>query len=482
MTRKLGRAGECICFGFALIMALLMTVRTVITAADGGKLGLLTLAGFVLSGACVWLAYRLSRPMKIYPLLLFLLRLLLAVLVAVMLATPPRDDFKTMYEAACQLAQGSREYLNDTYFYNWAYQTGFVSYEALVIRIFGEGLLPLKLLNALWMAGTGVLVFEIGKCLFSESTAMVASLFYAVYPAPYFLASVLTNQHIATFFYYLAIWLLLRQKNLTWQNAVLAGGSLAIGNVMRPLGSVIVLAILCWGAIRLLKQGKGYLQEGAAVLACIAVYFAVSWLCSHLIVWTGLNPEGLKNNLSIWKFVVGFNAESGGVWNTADYAYYKLPHDEAVTAMKEVVAERLHQPLGDWIDLLWEKIRVMWGSCEDWQWAVVHMDKNAVYFGHTLRTWMKAATFADKGVFLLAILLNLPGLYRTLRQKDSGKTALLLGFLFCGYTAVHLLIEVQARYRYFLMPCLFLFAGVGMEQLAEWGKKLRKAREDIWVL
>lgn len=473
MTRKLGRAGECICFGFALIMALLMTVRTVMTAVEEGELGLLTLAGFVLSGAFVWLAYRLSRPMKAYPLLLFCLRLSLALAVIFTVQSQPTQDFKTLYNAACQMAQGSREYLNEAYFYNWAYQTGFVAYEALVIRIFGQSLLPLKLLNAMWMAGTGVLVFVIGKCLFSERTAMVASLFYAVYPAPYFLASVLTNQHIAAFFYYFAIWLLLRKKQLTWQNALPAGLALAIGNVMRPLGSVIVLAILCWGAIRLLKQGKGYLQEGAAVLACIAVYFAVSRLCSHLIIWTGLNPEGLKNNLSIWKFVVGFNAESGGVWNTADYAYYQLPHDEALTAMKELVAERLRQPLGDWIDLLWEKIRVLWGSCEDLNWAVSHWDKKKIIFGHSIEMWLKAVKFADRGVFLFAIALNLPGLLRALRQKDSSKAALLLGFLFCGYTAVHLLIEVQARYRYFLMPVILLFAGVGVEQLACMARKIK---------
>ena len=59
-----------------------------------------------------------------------------------------------MYDAACQLARGSREYLQTDYFYNWAYQTGFVAYEALVVRLFGEGLLPLQVLNAVWMAGT----------------------------------------------------------------------------------------------------------------------------------------------------------------------------------------------------------------------------------------------------------------------------------------------------------------------------------------
>src|SRR5699024_5763231 len=120
----------------------------------------------------------------------------------------PVQDFKTMYDAACQLARGSREYLQTDYFYNWAYQTGFVAYEALVVRLFGEGLLPLQVLNAVWMAGTGCLVYGIARRFLPETGAMAASLLYALYPGPYFLAAVLTNQHIAVFFFYLGFWLL----------------------------------------------------------------------------------------------------------------------------------------------------------------------------------------------------------------------------------------------------------------------------------
>ena len=44
---------------------------------------------------------------------------------------------------------------------------------------------------------------------------------------------------------------------------------------------------------------------------------------------------------------------------------------------------------------------------------------------------------------------------------------LLLTFvlLLCGYYAVHLIVEVQSRYRYFLMPCVFLLAGIAIARL-----------------
>ena len=143
--------------------------------------------------------------------------------------------------------------IRDSYFYNWAYQTGFVAYEALVVKVFGPGLLPLQLLNALWMAGTGCLVYAIARRFLSEPAAMTASLLYALYPAPYFLAAALTNQHIAAFFYYLGIWLLVRQKKLARRWAALAGFCLAVGNLMRPLGAVVIVALLCWTLVRMLS-------------------------------------------------------------------------------------------------------------------------------------------------------------------------------------------------------------------------------------
>ena len=44
---------------------------------------------------------------------------------------------------------------------------------------------------------------------------------------------------------------------------------------------------------------------------------------------------------------------------------------------------------------------------------------------------------------------------------------LLLAFLLCGYYAVHLIVEVQARYRYFLLPTVFLLAGYGLAAMEQ---------------
>ena len=128
---------------------------------------------------------------------------------------PSAWDFQTMYTAAQELAQGGRGYLDKLYYYNWAYQTGFVVYESLLLKLFGPGQFSLQVMNAVWMGGIGVLVHRIALRILPARTAACAAVLYALYPAPYFLAAVLTNQHICVFFLYLAVWLLIGRQELS---------------------------------------------------------------------------------------------------------------------------------------------------------------------------------------------------------------------------------------------------------------------------
>ncbi len=471
MGERIGWLGEKLCFGFGALFALIVVIQSVLTACMGGGYALLSLAGFLGMGVLLAVGLRYLEPFQGFPAVVFALRFLIALTVILVFGAQPVQDFQTMYAAACQLAQGSREYLGNEYFYNWAYQTGFVMYESVVVRLFGEGLLPLQTCNALWMAGTGCLVYGIAKRFLSQSTAMAVSLLYALYPAPYFLAAVLTNQHIAVFFYYLGFWLLVRKEKLTLLRTLAAGLSISVGNVMRPLGIVIVLALLCWTVVRMCRwKGPGVLRAGGLLLAAAVVYFISSELFSWSVQALGINPEGLGNHLPMWKFVLGFNLESGGAWNQADYnAYYLLPRDQAGQAMADVVKERLSSlGLGGFLELFWKKSQTMWGSLEYLYWGFGHLDGSAqVLGGLTLSQCLNLLNYFDRGMFVLVFALAGCALvYWFWKGAGEGvRLPVMLGFLLCGYYGVHLLIEVQARYRYFLMPVVFLIAGAGAQWL-----------------
>lgn len=466
MTRKLGWLAERFCLLCAAIFCGMILLQCGIKSCS--VWGVVTAAGVICSGAVLWAVYKgWTLGTKGTSWVVFALRVVLALAVIFLVGNEPIQDFNTMYTAARDLAEGGRNYLDNVYFYKWAYQTGFVAYESVFLRLFGPGTLSLQVMNALWLGGIGVLVHRIALRLFSEKTAAGVALLYAVYPAPYFLAAVLTNQHIAAFFFYLAVWLLVRREELALKDGVLAGVAIAVGNVMRPIGVILVLAVGCWRVVRLLlRKGADWKAEGVKLLGVVASYALVFTLIANGVVWTGLNPEGLGNNLPMWKFVVGVNLESNGSWNRADYEAFQIePADmeQADTLMREELAERLRVGPVELGKLAVRKSAVMWGDIEDMYWCLGHLNGQAQIGPLTLDQWGQVLARGDKGVYMTAFALALLGVLALLKKGTQGGTgSLLLAFLVCGYYAVHLIVEVQSRYRYFLMPGVFLLAGYGL--------------------
>ena len=467
MLRKTGWLGERFCLLCAAVFCGLIILQSVQRAM--GILGIVTAAGAICGAAIVYLILKHWRLGTIgTSVLVFMVRLVLALTVILAVGAEPVQDFSTMYTAAQELAQGGRGYLNHIYYYNWAYQTGFVVYESLLLKLFGPGQLSLQVMNAIWLGGIGVLVHRIALCVLPARAAACAGVLYAVYPAPYFLAAVLTNQHICTFFLYLAVWLLIRRQELSLSSAVLAGGAIAVGSIMRPIGVVLILAVVCWQILRcLLHKGREWKNMLRNLSAVAAAYMLIFSLASGAIIWSGINPEGLSNNQPMWKFVLGLNQESSGAWNRYDYEnYLMLPTQEADAVMREVVRERLQAEPAELAKLAVRKSAVMWGDLEYMYWGFGHLDGNEKIGPFTVDQCTQILAFGDKGVYLVCFALAMLGVLSLLKRGTYyGGGALLLSFLLCGYYAVHLIVEVQARYRYFMLPAVAVLAGYGVETL-----------------
>ncbi len=465
MGNKAGTLGGQFCTVCAVCFCCVVLLQNFLRLPTGQPVAVL--AGLLVGCFVLVLCLRYLRPFRGFASVLFFVRFALALFFILWLDPQPVQDFATMYTAAGQLATGSRAYLDNIYFFNWAYQSAFVAYEAMVIALFGNSLFPLQLLNGVYLAGTNVLVYLIAKRFLPQKAAMTTGVLYAIYPAPLFLAGVLTNQHLSVFLLYSALYVLLSKK-LTSLRALGAGALIALGNAMRPIGVILMLAAVLWLLIRAV-----YLADWRCALhgAYVAVsYLALGAALSGIIVATGINPEGLSNNQPMWKFVVGLNQDSSGSWNRSDYeAYLSLPTQEAHEAMTEAVKDRLAVGPVKLAGLAWRKSAVMWAGNEDLYWGFGHLDQDApaINFPVTL-SWNSMQLLLgslDKGIYLLAFGLSLAGLFLRLWAPERCGRSLPLVLLLCGYYAVHLIVEVQSRYRYFLMPCVFLLAGIAVSWL-----------------
>ncbi len=157
--------------------------------------------------------------------------------------TPVETDFSMMYHSAIQAAKGDFSFAQNTYYTSWVYQLGFTMYQAFIIKLFGEGTFLLKFLNIIYCTGTTLLIYKITSYIFNEWSGRIAGLLYAFYIPSIVLSSVLTNQHLAVFLFYLGFYLLITKglsNKYTW---IFIGAILALGDIMRPLGAIILIAI-----------------------------------------------------------------------------------------------------------------------------------------------------------------------------------------------------------------------------------------------
>jgi len=395
----------------------------------------------------------------------------------------PFSDFLTMYNAAADLSRGGFDETQAywPYLLRWAYQTFFVAYEAVILWAFPSsfGLTPLLMTNTLWMAGANVLVYALARQCMSERGARLAALLYLLFPAPYLLAPVLTNQHVSLFFALLGLWLLMRGKRVVW--FVPAGVCLAVGNALRPdvlllaaaLGGVLLLRLL--GRLTRWKtewQWKAVWADTMPVAVSVGVCWLTGVALSAVFVVSGLNPNGLKNMNPEWKFVIGLNMATGGgfsqplydrVFPTAegekDVFLFDLETSREVSRI--VVREHMRMPKRAMADFLFEKTVRAWGFTESTSWAFRGQDERMTPFGVTVEEAAGVWRYAERIYFAVVCALAAFGAAMQWRRKDVSVVLVACGLMLALFIGVHVLIEVQTRYRHFVMPFVFMLtAGV----------------------
>lgn len=450
MTKVISR----VCIVSALLFFGLIVLNTSFVSMPLSTFLVLMLT-FLCQGCILLLLKKYMRPFRNFGAVLFAFRLVLCIAFIFFTTAEPVQDFLRMYLAGKDIANGVRDYLQDDYFYRFPYQTGFSAYEGLILFLCGGKVMAIKLLNAVYMSVSTLLLYLISRSFVSEKSAMCTGLLYAIYPAPLFLAGVLTNQHLSVMLMLLAVYVLIKEPSPL--RFFMSGVLLSLSNTMWPVVIIAVVAGVIYGIYLLFE--KCYVKRILGVALLPVGYCVTGIILSVLVVVTGLNPEGLTNNRPNWLFVVGLSEH--GSWNKADYdALMFLPEEEVDDAMAEVAIGRVEEyGVSGLLELFDEKITVMWGKFEDMSWGFA--DK-------TSDDWTRAKDImatCEKGVFLFALLLAGVGLFK--HFKNPAKTELLPMLIFCGYFAVYLIIEVQSRYRYIPTAAMFCLAALGIEYLGK---------------
>jgi len=401
--------------------------------------------------------------------------------------TQPVSDFSLLNRAANLILESRYSEVKAIDYFNvWVYQLGFSVYCAILYFIFGSNIMVVKVFNAILSTGIAVSIYSIAAKIFDEKAARISSFLYAIYIQSIIFNSLLTNQVVSAFFIYLGILIIVYRSG--WFYYLLSGISIAVGHIMRPEGSftlyIIVIAMVTHNILNLLKKrpmfGEGRNAKSTdiiSMLSKIAVFVLVFNLTVQLFSFSlkaaGITDYDFGNRNVYWKFVLGLNPSTNGGYSNEDVKILnEYPvGEELYRAEKEVIRDRLSNKQ-ELIKLMIRKFNIMW----------THNDSSIQFIYPGTQLTVKHINHIiglEKIQFTLLMFLVCLTSFMSLKDKKDQLNLLIIMMLITANFAVYLLIEIQTRYRYFIVPAFFILSGYCLAVITEYVVRNFKPRNGI---
>lgn len=415
------------------------------------------------------LSFKIKIPK--FPIFLFIISLLAKILVILVIKPPIESDFLTMYEAAKLLRVGDLSYTNLDYFIKWGYQVGNVFYQAMLLKVFNS-IFFLKIVNCLALSGTTVLIYMTIKEIINEKSAKFASLLYAFYPHPVLLTTVLTNQHVPTFLFFLALYITIKKDFFTSKpilKYLLVGSLIGLGNIMRPEGIIFILTIAIY-LFCICYKSENFKPLISKILVLLISYLVISQGCSFAFKTFNISKNGLSNQDPLWKFVLGTNYESQGRYSENDLVYLADTKKELT-----IIKDRTIKNPVQFTKLLAVKAKIFWTG-NNLYWSNNYLEtENITILSHEIsgRKVNEYLNSLNEQIYLISFILALIGLFSLIKNKYKKEINLFI-ILLSLYFIVYLFIEIMNRYTYTPRVAIFMLAGVGLDYLLKKGKNIKK--------
>lgn len=381
----------------------------------------------------------------------------------------PFSDYDKYWQTAIALANGT-EIEDAWYIAMYPHILGTASFLSVFVKIFGESVLMVSVLNVILTTISGLLIFYICLELSDTETAAVASVFWAICPCKLMLNSLVFSEPLYTC---LILGLLLMfmhghkairaGERALWECIVegsLLGFLLQCINIVRPIAGILLIALFIWFVFLRGEEFKLWTPNYHWLfwlLPFLFVYFSTGNLWTgHVENIVGMEPAAMP----IYNIYVGFNEATQGQWSAEDmdllFAYLSQPGttpSQAQESLIPLLMERLGSGI-DYLRLFSSKLIAFMGNDE--------------LGGYTYR-FTRPELFVKLGMvignifYYGVLLLAVYGLVRMFRMKLLS-SALLLPLYVLGLTLAHMLVEVANRYHYSIIPMILIFAALALSR------------------
>lgn len=395
----------------------------------------------------------------------------------------PQSDYKTYYEIAQMLNQGTlleegKGYCD--YVAIFPHVLGYSAVLAALFRIFGESVLVGQMFNITLAVATCLICWHITRMLTGRIAAMFALFIIAFWPSMILYNNFLAAEYLFSFLLFLCVWLMVilvtrftPDSPEQWRGILLyalLGILLACTSAIRPMALLLLISIcICLAPSRMngpilprndIPVANRFMQRGwVRALVVLLCYLAVSAFITKCVAFT-VDRDLASGSASMgYNLLVGLNEEAYGGWNPEDAAYlYDVldstgSAEQAQIACRDLALQRLGGGFRMLSNLFMRKYTVLWGN-DDYgiTWNIILLDEMGTLTQELENILYSLQDFNNIWYLVVVFFAGLGGIYLI---KGKGSWSYMLVLLFCGTVAMHLLVENQNRYHF---HCLYVFA------------------------
>ena len=382
--------------------------------------------------------------------LLFLLSFTLRLIYVLLVDTPIISDFRAMYDASIELVNGTSNYKSMNYFILWGYQMGHVLYQAILLNMCNS-VLFLKIFNCIISSFTVVFVYLLCCRVAGKKSSRIISIVYSLFPFSLYMNSVLSNQQLPLLLVLIALYLFINiDYNKFIGKSLFIGLLLGLSNILRSEVIVIIGSLFVFSLF--LIKNHGFKKICFSFIIIFSMYLVCFKGCSFILKQSGISPNGLSNMNPNWKFVLGFNYKTSGMYSEEDAALYAYDADLSRQEVINRIKNYKEIPL-----LFVKKTKILWLN-SDLYWPIGHLSNSPFY---------KVSNVVNQSYIYLFVLLSI----LSLKKLFSNKVQLLIFIILFMYFGTYLLIEVMPRYAYNLHAFEAVLCSVGLDVLITRFKK-----------
>lgn len=399
----------------------------------------------------------------------------------------PESDFRTYFEVAKLLAQGTL--IRDgvgycDYISQFPHVFGYPYILSKVFLLFGPSVTAGLYLNLGASVISIFLAYRIARLICGKTGGLLALLLVAFWPSQILYVNQMASEPLFMCLTLTAVWitayLFTNSKKSKPTNVlilnILLGIILALAGGVRPVAVILLIAIAICTLTYKAKENRN--EKAGLIKSCmsrgwirVTVILISYFICSQLVSGStarAIDRELPGSTVSFgYNLLVGVNIDSKGSWNEKDARFLEEKFmengsaEEAHRASRDEALKRIINNPKGMANLIFEKYTLLWDNddyASYWNTLFLESQRNLT---PERKAFITNLTIWNNIYYIICVYLSLiSGVFLWFRKRVGLEHILILYFI--GTAMLHMILESQNRYHYSILPVFAILASAGL--------------------